>query len=140
MVLAHDKKIWRRVQVNGEESLYELHKIIQESVNFDNDHLFAFYLTGDKYNSEGRFSGSPFGALDDMDGPFADDAILEELNLQIGQKILYEFDFGDSWEFEVILENIDPKAKKLRDSVIIESKGESPEQYSDWGDESDDEW
>ncbi|MCB0838687.1 MAG: hypothetical protein KDD99_18575, partial [Bacteroidetes bacterium] len=43
VVLAHDKKIWRRVQVNGEESLYELHKIIQESVNFDNDHLFAFY-------------------------------------------------------------------------------------------------
>ena len=35
--------------------------------------------------------------------PFVEDAIIGELGLQVGQRILYLFDFGDMWKFDVQL-------------------------------------
>jgi len=51
------------------------------------------------------------------------------LELYKGQKILYLFDFGDEWKFNVELIEIDNKAPLPLKPMIIESKGEAPEQY-----------
>jgi len=45
----------------------------------------------------------------------------------------YLFDFGDQWEFDVTLEQIDP-AMVVEKPVTLETHGESPEQYPRWGD------
>jgi len=63
---------------------------------------------------------------------------LEELDLKPKQEFLYLFDYGDNWRFKVrvhaINENADPNAEYPR---LVESVGESPQQYSDWDDEED---
>ena len=51
--------------------------------------------------------------------------------------MVFLFDFGDNWEFDVTLEEVD-EAKTLAKPVILESKGAAPPQYRSWGgDESD---
>jgi hypothetical protein len=48
----------------------------------------------------------------------------------------YLYDFGDHWEFDVMLESIEsPKLKKPK---LIEERGKAPQQYPSWDD--DDEW
>jgi hypothetical protein len=56
-----------------------------------------------------------------------------DVPLRIGQTMTYLFDFGDCWEFDVSLEQVDPE-RVIEDSVILEAYGEPPEQYPRWGD------
>ncbi len=42
------------------------------------------------------------------------------------------FDFGDNWEFNVLLERIDPVDLNLKKPKVLEKKGEAPEQYPMW--------
>ncbi|MDP2845928.1 MAG: hypothetical protein Q8N79_07640 [Candidatus Methanoperedens sp.] len=43
--------------------------------------------------------------------------------------MLYLFDYGDMWRFQVELEEIRTEGSKPSEPKIIESKGKSPEQY-----------
>jgi len=41
----------------------------------------------------------------------------------------YIFDFGDNWQFDILLEAIDPPNPKVKEAKIIESHGKAPRQY-----------
>jgi hypothetical protein len=56
-----------------------------------------------------------------------------DVPLPVGHTMTYVFDFGDQWEFDVSLEQVDPEMV-IKDSVILEAYGEPPEQYPGWGD------
>lgn len=60
-----------------------------------------------------------------------------ELELHEGQKILYFFDYGDSWEFEVQLLKINKDVIPPRVPKVIEVKGEAPRQYGYYDDDDD---
>jgi Plasmid pRiA4b ORF-3-like protein len=49
-----------------------------------------------------------------------------------GQTILYLFDYGDEWRFDLTLEEVLQDKPHPKQSRIIESKGKSPEQYPGW--------
>ena len=55
----------------------------------------------------------------------------------VGQSMTYLFDFGDNWEFQVTLEQIDPAGKAPLGPVLIDGRGDAPEQYPSW---DEDEW
>lgn len=128
--LKHAKKIWRRIQLSGDFTMYSLHLAILEAYGFDNDHLYAFFLDAKMYSSAQRLDDPDRGGT----GPFSTEYAIEELDFSINTKIAYVFDFGDRWEFELIVEDINADGKEMKHYVIIESKGESPEQYPDYDD------
>ena len=117
--------VWRRIEISAEDTLLSLHLAIQNAFDFDDDHLYGFYMDG-KYSSRGAYFLSP----DDEEGPYANKIRIGELGLYIGQRILYLFDFGEKWYFQVRLEGLKagPKPPLPR---IIEKKGKSPNQYPD---------
>jgi hypothetical protein len=45
------------------------------------------------------------------------------------------FDFGDWWEFNVVLESIDEPDPKFKKAEVIDQKGKAPKQYADYADE-----
>ena len=127
--LTHDPKISRRIQLDAKHSLYDLHMMIQEAFDFEDDHLYSFYMDGKQY-SKIRFN-DPRGG----EPPFVDECILgESEHLSLHKKILYLFDYGDSWYFDIVLEKIE-EGQLEDDGDIIESIGESPQQYPDWEEE-----
>src|SRR3990170_2204564 len=82
--------IWRRIVVPATYSFWDLHVAIQDSMGWLDSHLHAF-----------RIANPKTGKMDEIGIP--DDDPFD-----------YEFDFGDSWEHEVVLEGIllkEPKAK-----------------------------
>jgi hypothetical protein len=55
-----------------------------------------------------------------------------DVPLRTGQTMTFLFDFGDNWEFDVTLEQVDPDRVSEK-SIVLESHGASPEQYPGWG-------
>ena len=96
--------IWRLVEVVGDQTLGELHQVIQTSMGWFEEHLHGFEVAGRKY---GPASDEGFGPpeLDE------DRARLGDL-LQEGDRFFYEYDFGDSWEHQIEVEKVAPRAAK----------------------------
>lgn len=96
--------IWRRVLVRSDITLGTLHAIIQMVMGWNGGHLHQFIL-GKRPNL--IFIGSPMG-FDDGEMQDEDDAILSQVLPAAKSKMIYEYDFGDGWEHEIVLEKIVP--------------------------------
>lgn len=122
-------KIWRRLAISSEAMMEDLAALIRHSVDFDSDHLDMFTFK----NSSGLTVRIGHPALDDVD-QYTDEVALGDLPLKPGSTMTYLFDFGDHWEFQVLLEEIQPGASNLKEGKVLEQRGEAPEQYAtyDW--------
>jgi hypothetical protein len=120
-------RLWFRIAIPTGYSLESLSSFILDTVEFDYDHLYQF-----EYEN-------PFGALERVnhpymdEGPWADDVLIGNLPLRIGQKMTYLYDFGDNWKFELTLEQIDFD-REIKKPVILEQHGKLPKQYPKWDD------
>lgn len=119
-------KIWRRIAIPATETLVDLSDAILKAVKFDNDHLHCFEYK----NRFGVTTRVNHDALDE--GPYTHQVRVGDLPLAPGAVLKYTFDFGDNWQFEILLESIVPPDKKLKHARLLESNGKAPEQYPSW--------
>lgn len=120
------KTVWRKISLSHKHTLWNLHRAIQDAFCFDDDHLYAFYIGGNQR------TGKPIYCEDaENEGATVEETSIADLELYKGQKMLYLFDFGDEWKFDVELMKIDKEVPLPLRPIIIESKGEAPEQYGD---------
>lgn len=150
--LKHDKRVWRKIEVLGSQTLDDLHMAIQEAFDFDADHLYSFFMSGKawddsdfEYYHPDAAPQTPLekkmetifslirGSHPELRVP-ATRMRIESLNLKPKQKFLYLFDYGDEWRFEVefLREGFPEKTDYPR---IIDSRGEAPQQYTDYEEE-----
>jgi hypothetical protein len=123
-----DRGLWRRIAIDAQEPLDVLAGAILNAYAFDHDHLYEF-----RYRN--RFGADESAHHPYMDqGPWTSDMRVGDVPLPVGQSMTYVFDFGDWWEFEVTLEEIEP-AGEGADPAVVDQAGEAPEQYPSWGDE-----
>ena len=101
--------IWRRIQVPKTYTFWDLHVAIQDAMGWSDSHLHEFSmlnpLTGLKVNI--GFPDEEFGrkVLRGWRQKIADYFTLEN---RIAK---YEYDFGDDWVHEVLLEKILPRER-----------------------------
>jgi len=101
--------IWRRIQVSSDVSLAKLHRIIQEALGWYDSHLHQFIVGQTYYGVPSREDVSKVN--DERK------AHLNQILSSPGRRIVYEYDFGDGWEHEIVLEKIlspDPKTRYPR--------------------------
>jgi hypothetical protein len=115
-------KVWRKVKIAASATLEDLHLIIQQAFKFDNDHLYSFFMSNKAWDGPG------YGRLEEGMGFTAAEKKLFELGLEAGQKFIYIFDYGREWEFKIKVEKF-IEGEEISEALIIDSKGESPEQY-----------
>ena len=92
--------IWRRFLISSQETLAELHRVIQVAIGWMDLHLHHFQIHGREY---GLYK--PGGLWFDEE---AGQVSLASLDLREGEKFLYTYDFRDGWEHDVRLEEILP--------------------------------
>jgi len=101
--------IWRCVQVPGNIQLNRLHDIFQVVTGWTASHLHQFVDAPIVYSAPSGDDYSRVGRLDERRFCLAD--ILRRENAAF----IYEYDFGDGWEHEVVVEKIlsaDPKKNR----------------------------
>lgn len=109
-LLGIDPPIWRRIQVK-DCTLDELHEHIQTAMGWTNSHLHDFEIKGKRYGDPELIDDGfmDFECVDSTCTKISD--IVPKNGKRFGFK--YEYDFGDSWEHEVLFEGcpaVDPKA------------------------------
>lgn len=123
--VALDKKLYRDLLLHATMTLEDLHLAIQKVYEFDNDHLYAFYV------NENQTFGSTLG----YDNLPAAAIQLGELGLHEGKQFIYLFDFGDDWRFLITVLKINHEGKALKKFKLVESVGDTPQQYPDYEEE-----
>lgn len=90
--------IWRRIQVPGTITFHELHLIIQRAMGWWNEHLHQ-YIINNVYYLEPDPDTSP----EDIDER---KAVLAQVVRREKAKFLYEYDFGDDWLHDILVEKL----------------------------------
>jgi Plasmid pRiA4b ORF-3-like protein len=103
--------IWRRIQVK-DCNLDKLHEHIQTAMGWTNSHLHQFDIKGERYGDPELLDDG----FEDFECLDSTKTMLSEILPKTGKRFSfqYEYDFGDSWEHEVLFEGslpADPKAK-----------------------------
>ncbi len=99
--------IWRRIQIGGDATFGALHVAIQIVMGWGGHHLHHFII-GKRPNF--IFIGSPV-ELADGNAVDEDETTINQVLPDAKSKMIYEYDFGDGWEHELLLEKIVPAEK-----------------------------
>jgi hypothetical protein len=117
--------IWRRVQVPADIRLDALHRVIQDAMGWEDCHLHEFTGSGmDRWNIP-RY-GVPNPELLDEEVQDERRFRLNQLLTAPKQKLIYEYDFGDSWQHDVVLEKILPPDPEARYPLCVAGKRACP--------------
>jgi hypothetical protein len=124
-------KVWRDIEIAEDQTLEDLHLMIQRAFNWDNDHLYSFFMSGREWDRQTEI-GSPWSDSTQH----THQVTLDSLDLKVRQKFLYLFDYGDNHEFDVRVLKINPSASKGKYPRLVAQEGEAPPQYPDYDEES----
>jgi len=110
--------IWRRIQVKNNITLYKLHQVLQVVMGWQNAHLHQFIISGTYYGQPHSDYG--FEVRSERGAKLNQVAAHEKF------KFLYEYDFGDSWQHEILIEKILPLNPEVRYPLCLKGKRACP--------------
>jgi hypothetical protein len=132
-------KLYRDVEIDSAASLSALAEAIIAAFEFDFDHAFGFYST-----LEGNYRAAPekyelFADTEDSDSDAANAPQADAGNVtqtavskafpKAGRKMLFVFDYGSEWCFQVELVKLGGKQPGRRYPRLLGTEGDAPEQY-----------
>ena len=112
--------VWRRIQVSGNTTLLKLHDILQIVMGWDDHHLHMFTVDGSNFGNPADDEYGNLGTIDEA--KFR----LNQVIYREGQRLSYEYDFGDSWDHTLLVEKILPPHEGVRYPVCLKGKRACP--------------
>ncbi len=94
--------IWRRLLLPSDLRLGKLHRVLQCVFDWEDYHLHQFIVGDTRYGVPDPAWGDELPTMDERTVP------LHRVLTTVGDTLVYEYDFGDSWRHEVLLEAILP--------------------------------
>lgn len=117
----------RLIQITSGDTFEDLHRIIQNTSNFDQSQLASFFLTDDNWKKQIEISL--------LDSDKSNKRVismrktkLDEYISEIGQKLVYVFDFFNERYFYVELKEKLMKTD-LKEPFVAYEKGNAPSQF-----------
>lgn len=130
--------VWRRLRIPSDATFWELHIAIQDSFGWWDYHLHEFFI-GPAWDRDSTRIIIP----NPYDDPFGEEsdpvdeskARLSDYLTVRNPRINYVYDFGDSWEHQVELEEMLPFNKSQKYPQVIAGKRACPFEDSggSWG-------
>lgn len=110
--------IWRRLHVSGDLTLGKLHYVLQDALGWQNSHLHQFLF------GERRIG---MVEVDEFDDDLEDEDRIK-LNSVAGEgsRFIYEYDFGDSWIHDVLVERVETVPTKPKHSTCLDGARACP--------------
>lgn len=104
--------IWRRFLIASTASLQDVHIVLQIVMGWTDSHMHEFAKGQDRYGVPDK----------DFPSDMHDEAKcrLDQVLKEEKEKLIYTYDFGDSWDHEIVLEKILPFETKTKLPVCLE--------------------
>lgn len=101
--LKHSKPpIWRRLLVADDTTLEELHSLLQVAMGWEGDHLHRFVVSDHSYGPRRGYTRIE-GVEDESRARLRQVAPVER------SRFLHEYDLGDGWEHDILVEKTVPR-------------------------------
>jgi hypothetical protein len=115
--------VWRRIVVE-DCTLGELHAHIQAAMGWTNSHLHHFRL-GERLYGDPDLMADSFGEFDYENSTAVR---LSDLVPKSGKKpkLIYEYDFGDSWDHQLVVESVGPPEAGAKYPACVDGKRSCP--------------
>lgn len=112
--------IWRRLEVPAEIKLARLHVALQAAMGWQDYHLHSFRIGDIEY-------GVRDPDYEPMGVPLKDDRrpTLRSL-VSVGESFVYEYDFGDGWEHEILVEAVLAPRPRTRYPRVVDGARACP--------------
>lgn len=121
-----DPLIWRRIQVPGDYTLTQLHRVIQRSMGWSDAHIHQFLIGKISYeptmNSAGIRESKRF-----------DEQKYRLFALEESMRFMftYFYDAGQGWEHEITLEEVVPPTRPLNHPIVMAGERACPPESVD---------
>ncbi|WP_306061349.1 IS1096 element passenger TnpR family protein [Natronococcus wangiae] len=134
--------LWRDIVVGENRTLAEFQAVINESIGLNQAHLWFFGADQDYWQSDVKYQRPeededlPSGESMRWDetvsnaGETTITELASQLDLEVGDRICYLFDYGDEWQFYGILKEIADDEPSDRRPEVVNEKGDPVDQYS----------
>ena len=104
--LGHRPELWRRVEIQGKQTLADLDTILRDAFNHDSsDHMGGFWKRIRRGKGK-RFREIDIGDVNPLGGGSGTEVHIASLGLEPGHELKYVYDFGDWIEHRLTLEEI----------------------------------
>jgi hypothetical protein len=115
--------IWRRIQV-PDGTLDQLHEHIQTAMGWTNSHLHHFMIGEQRYGDPDLMQEN----FEDMGYEDSTTTRISDILPKTGRRFRfrYEYDFGDSWDHEVLCEGVVRAEPKVRYPLCLEGERACP--------------
>ncbi len=117
--------IWRRLLIPSEFTLTQVHEVLLTAMGWSGYHLYAFKIGHTSYL--------------DIDDDWPDDSV-DPASVRLGDlvgpsdKFTFEYDFGDGWEHQVVVEDVLHAAGRSRPVCLAGRRACPPEDVGGpWG-------
>jgi hypothetical protein len=113
--------IWRRIQVPGSITLVKLHRVLQVVMGWADYHLHQYIVDGVFYGTrDPEFEAIGTETLNERG------VKLYQIAPGVGSRFVYEYDFGDGWQHQVVVEKLLPPGAGVRYPICITGKRACP--------------
>ena len=115
--------IWRRIKIASQATLLDLHYVIQHAFGWTNAHLFMVKVGSMEFVESSRWEEDAYRFQS------AKSAILGDIIPKLVSKngsFTYVYDFGDYWEHEIIVEEIEDSPKNQLNAVCLDGRRACP--------------
>jgi hypothetical protein len=124
--------VWRRLELSSALMLDDVHSILQAAFGFTDSHLHRFAVGPSMYDGASALYLCPWDVEEgDNDGGVDEREVrLDELLVEPGDELLYEYDFGDSWELMIELEQVLDRAPDAPAATCVDGRRAGPPEDS----------
>lgn len=120
---------YRTIAIGRNITLYYFAQAIVHSFDFNFDHCFGFYDNLEDY-FESKNGFELFADIgEESEYPGVKNARVKEIFDSVGDKMLFLFDYGDEWTFELEFVEIAERMKHVKYPLVVDSFLKSPKQY-----------
>jgi hypothetical protein len=107
--------VWRRIEVPATYSFWDLHVAVQDAMGWQDYHLHAFRIRNRRTGGTDAIGiPDPDGFVDEPDFLAGWEIPLAAYFTDTGDRAEYEYDFGDGWIHDVVLEGIGDRQPKTK--------------------------
>ncbi len=98
--------VWRRLELASDLTLADVHEILQAAMGWTDTHLHHFLAGPGRRDHMVDPFLTDFDEEEGEEGLHERDVHLDQVLTEVGDRLFYEYDFGDGWEHTLRLEEV----------------------------------
>lgn len=99
--------IWRRLEFASDLTLEDLHDVLQTAMGWTDSHLHQFLAGPERTHTVQPFL-TDFAEEEGDEGIHEKDVRVDQVLARVGDRLFYDYDFGDGWDHTLLLEGVAP--------------------------------